>query len=449
MNAAAFDLGSLMAARRGDGPALWDAYLNPQMTQALAPVGMDRAWARAKGAWVHDRDGNACLDLLAGFGVFSIGRNHPMVRQALHQVLDLGLADMMQLDYPLLAGLLAEKLLSKAPGLERVYFCNSGTEAVEAALKFARAATGRDRVLYCARGFHGLTLGSLSVNGDQAFRAGFGALLPGAAVPFGDLDALETGLARGDVAAFIVEPVVGHGTYVAPPGYLAAAAALCRQAGALLICDEVQSGLGRTGRWFAYQHDDVQPDIVTVAKALSGGFIPAGAVLAKDWIFRRVYRGPADVLRHDGTFGGNAAAMTAGLATLHVIEQEDLVTSAALTGNVLRDGLAALGGEYEMIGEVRGRGLMIGVEFREPRSPALREGYAQLAGLGAEMPALCAAAEMLARGALTMVAAAGLPVLRMTPPLTLSETEVRTALEVSAKALDEMHASNGPVARCA
>ena len=361
-----FDLAGLLAARRGEGYALTSQYLNPQLPRMLHAIGFDRVYERAEGAYLYDSDGHRYADFLAGFGVFSVGRNHPVVRQALRDLLDAELADLVQFDTPLLPGLLAEKLLAKAPGLDRVYFCNSGTEAVEAALKFARYATGRQRIVYCDHAFHGLTTGSLSVNGSAEFRRGFDPLLPDSVIPFGDLDALEAELRRGDVAGFLIEPVQGKGVAVSPPGFLPAAQALLHEHGALLICDEVQSGIGRTGRFFAYQHDDVEPDIVTVAKALSGGFVPVGATLAKAWIFDKVYSSIDRVLVHDSTFGSNAAAMTAGLASLAVIEDEHLVENAERTGAALREALQLLVDKYELLAEVRGRGLMIGLEFGRP-----------------------------------------------------------------------------------
>ena len=217
-----FDLPGLLEGRRGQGYELHARYLNPQLPRMLHAIGFDKVYERAEGAYLYDRDGNKYADFLAGFGVFGVGRNHPVVREALHSMLDAELADMVQFDCSLLPGLLAEQLLAKADGLDRVYFCNSGTEAVEAALKFARYATGRSRVLYCDHAFHGLTVGSLSVNGSAEFRRGFDPLLPDGCVPFGDLDALERELRAGDVAGLIVEPVQGKGAHVAPQGYLAA-----------------------------------------------------------------------------------------------------------------------------------------------------------------------------------------------------------------------------------
>ena len=341
-----FDLPSLLTARRGEGYDLHARYLNPQLPRMLHAIGFDKVYERAEGTYLYDRDGNRYADFLAGFGVFGVGHNHPVVRKALQDMLDGELADLVQFDCALLPGLLAERLLAKAPDFDRVYFGNSGTEAVEAALKFARYATGRPRILYCSHAFHGLTTGSLSVNGAAEFRKGFDPLLPDVSIPLGDIDALEAELRKGDVAALIVEPIQGKGVWMPPDGLpRAAARKLLHDHGALLICDEVQTGLGRTGQFFGYQHEDVEPDIVTVAKALSGGFVPVGATLAKGWIFDKVYSSMDRVLVHDSTFGSNAAAMAAGLASLAVIEDEQLVSNAERTGAALQARAAGHGRE--------------------------------------------------------------------------------------------------------
>ena len=242
-----FDLATLLAQRGAERYDLHTRHLNHQLPRMLHTIGFDKVYERAEGAHFWDAEGNDYLDMLAGFGVMGVGRHHPVVRKALHDVLDAGLADLTRFDCQPLPGLLAEKLLAYTPHLDRVFFGNSGTEAVETALKFARYATGRPRVLYCKHSFHGLTTGSLSVNGEEGFQDGFAPLLPDTAVEIGDLDALERELKRGDVAAMIIEPVQGHGVYIPPPGYLRAAQELLHRHKALLIADEVQTGIGRTG----------------------------------------------------------------------------------------------------------------------------------------------------------------------------------------------------------
>ncbi|HEX9035264.1 MAG TPA: aspartate aminotransferase family protein, partial [Streptosporangiaceae bacterium] len=439
-----FDLPGLLAARAGSGYELNARYLNPQNPRVLHAIGFDKVYERAEGCYLYDRDGERYADFLAGFGVFGVGRNHPVVRKALHDLLDAGLADMVQFDCALLPGLLGEQLLAGAPGMERVYFCNSGTEAVEAALKFARCATGRPRVLYCDHAYHGLTVGSLSVNASGEFRNGFGPLLPDTKVPFGDLDAIAAELHKGDVAALIIEPIQGKGVQVPPPGFLAAARKLLHDKGALLICDEVQTGLGRTGRLFAYEHEDVEPDIVTVAKTLSGGFVPVGATMAKDWIFGKVYSSMDRVVAHSSTFGANATAMTAGLASLAVIEDEQLVSNAERMGEQLRSALAELSGKYEMLAGVRGRGLMIGLEFGKPRSLKLRAGWNMLqaarVGLFAQMVVVSLYQK---HRILTQVAADHMEVIKLLPPLTITDTEVKLFVDAFTDVMDEAHRGSG------
>ena len=410
----------------------------------LHAIGFDKVYERGEGAYLFDRDGNSYADFLTGFGVFGVGRNHPVVRRALADVLDGELADLVQFDCALLPGLLAERLLAKAPGLDRVYFCNSGTEAVEAALKFARYATGRSRIVYCNHAFHGLTVGSLSINGSAEFRRGFGPLLPDSMITFGNLDALEAELRKGDVAALIVEPIQGKGVHVAPPGFLAGARKLLHDHGALLICDEVQTGLGRTGRFFGYQHDDVEPDIVTVAKALSGGFVPVGATLAKDWIFGKVYSSMDRVLVHDSTFAANAAAMAAGLASLAVIEDEQLVSNAERTGDALQAALTELVEKYELLAEVRGRGLMIGLEFSKPRSLKLRAGWSMLQTARRGLFAQMVVGTLFRRHRiLTQVAGDYMEVVKLLPPLTIGAAEVALFRDAFAEVMEEAHQGGG------
>src|SRR4029079_11733057 len=249
-------------------------------------------------------------------------------------------------------------------GVYRCFFTNSGAEAVETVLKFVRCATGRGRVLFADHAFHGLTTGALALKGGREFRDRFGELLPGcSSVPFGDLDALARELRAGDVAAFVVEPIQGKGVFVAPEGYLAAAAEMCHQRGALLAIDEVQTGLGRTGTFFAFEQPNVEPDLVTVANALSGGYVPVGAVIAKSAVVEAVFDKMDRAVVHSSTFGQNVLAMTAGLATLHTIDSESIVQRAATTGEALITGLQAVAQRHEVVHEVRGRGLMIGIEF--------------------------------------------------------------------------------------
>jgi ornithine--oxo-acid transaminase len=410
----------------------------------LHAIGFDQVYQRAEGAYLYDTDGNAYVDFLAGFGVFAAGRNHPVIRQALHDALDAELADWTQFDCGPLPGLLAERLLAKAPGLDRVFFCNSGTEAVESALKFARYATGRGRVLYCDHAFHGLTTGSLSVNGSAEFRRGFDPLLPDAAIPLGDLDALAAELRRGDVAALIIEPIQGKGVHMPPAGFLTAAAELLHSHGALLICDEVQSGFGRSGKFFAYQHEDVVPDIVTVAKALSGGFVPVGAMLAKGWIFEKVYSSMDRVMVHSTTFKGGVMAMTAGLAALAVLDDEGLTENAARTGEALKTSLTSMMESYDVLADVRGRGLMIGLEFGRPAALRARARWSALrtarVGLFSQMIVV---ALFQRHRILTQVSGDHMEVIKLIPPLMIGEAEVKLFTEGLAEVLEDASKGGG------
>jgi ornithine--oxo-acid transaminase len=439
-----FDLDEILRTR---GPQRYDLHrelLNPQLPRMLHAIGFDKIYTRAEGAYLYDENGADYLDMLAGFGVFALGRHHPEIRQAVHDVLDAGLADLTQFDAPPLAGPLAERLLAHAPHLDRVYFGNSGTEAVEAALKFARYATKRKRILYSANAFHGLTAGSLSVNGADSFRKGFGPMLPDTAVPFGDLEALERELRRGGVAALLVEPIQGKGVAVAPPGYLARAQRLLHDYGALLIADEVQCGIARTGDFFAYQHDpDVRPDLVAVAKALSGGYVPVGATLGTDAIFSKVYSSMDRVLVHDSTFGSNAQAMAAGLATMHVLDRDDVAAQARATGDLLMSRLRELLGRYELLGDVRGRGLMIGIEFQRPQSRALRAKWTALQLARKGMFAQTVVHALFHRHRiLTQVSGDHIEVIKLIPPLIIGEAEVERFVSAFTDVLDDAHSGN-------
>ncbi|MGW1838333.1 aspartate aminotransferase family protein [Streptomyces sp. NPDC002067] len=440
-----FDLGALLAERGGERYDLHSRHLNHQLPRMLHTLGFDKVYERAEGAYFWDADGQDYLDMLAGFGVMGLGRHHPVVRQALHDVLDAQLADLTRFDCQPLPGLLAEKLLAHAPHLDRVFFGNSGAEAVETALKFARYATGRPRVLYCDHAFHGLTTGALSVNGEDGFRDGFAPLLPDTAVPLGDLSALERELRRGDVAALVIEPIQGKGVLPAPPGFLAAAQELLHRHKALLIADEVQTGLGRTGDFFAYQHEaGVEPDLVCVAKTLSGGYVPVGATLGKDWIFKKVYSSMDRVLVHSASFGANAQAMAAGLAVLAVLEDEDLVAHARRTGDLLRTRLAALTDRYELLHEVRGRGLMIGIEFGRPRSLGLRGRWTMLQAARKGLFAQMVVVPLLRRHRiLTQVSGDHLEVIKLIPPLIIGEREVDRFVDAFTAVMDEAHAGSG------
>jgi len=363
-------------AQQGRQYELHERYLNPAFVKMIRTIGFDKNYVRGQGAWLFDPEGRRYLDLLTGWGVFALGRNHPRVRGILEQVLSRDTPNLVRMDCSLLAGLVAERLTALASAdrsrdLTRVFFCNSGTESVEAAIKFARCYTRKQRILFCDHAFHGLTVGSLSLNGSDFFRERFGNLMPDTAkIPFNDLRALERALHSKDVAALIVEPVQGKTCEVLADGYLAEAGRLCHKAGALLVVDEVQCGLGRTGKWFAYQHwPEAEPDIVCVAKALSGGYVPVGAVIASPRVADSVFDSMEHCVIHSNTFGQNDMAMTAALATLLVMEEEKVAENAARLGARTIARLTEIGKTCPFVFEVRGKGLMFGIDFRRPEGP--------------------------------------------------------------------------------
>ena len=407
--------------------ALNQRHLNPKLGRVVQTLGFDRDWVTGRGAYLVDRRGTEYLDLLSGYGVFSLGRNHPYVKAQLEQVLAADTPSLPQLGVSTLAGVLGEELIRRAPAsLDAVLFTNSGTESVEAAIKLARAAQGRPRILYCERGFHGLTMGALSVNGNQEFRDRFGPFLPGCdPIPFGNLSALERELGKGDVAAFIVEPIQGKGVFLAPEDYLREAQALCRHAGALLVLDEVQTGLGRTGRFLALEHWGVEPDMVTIAKALSGGYVPIGALLASRHVFDATFDSLERSVIHGNTFGGGDLAAAAGLATLAVLDHEGLVSRAARLGERLLELTQPLVEQFEIVREVRGRGMMWAIELGSPSGRAARRVWEAIErrqpGLFAQMVTVPLFHE---HHILTQVAGHHMNIVKALPPLTTPEADL-------------------------
>ncbi len=420
-------LADLLAARRGENFVLHHKYLNTQMVRVLKTIGYDRAYVKARGPYLYDDQGNEYLDLLSGFGVFALGRNHPKVVAALKDVLAQELPDMVQMDVSLLSGVLAEKILETTPGdLSKLFFCNSGAEAVEAAIKFSRYATKRAKIIYCEHAFHGLTMGALSLNGEKIFREGFEPLLPECVpVPFDDLEALDRALRSRDAAAFIFEPIQGKGVNLPSDQYLPEAARLCRKYGTLCVADEVQTGLGRTGRFWAVEHWKVEPDMILMAKALSGGFVPVGAVAMRRPIMDAVFNRMDRAVVHGSTFSKNNMAMAAGIATLQVIQEERLVEKAAALGERLIGALKALVPKHELLKEVRGKGMMIAVEFGPPQSFSLKAAWNLLEtahkGLFSQMVAIPLFKQ---HRILTQVAGHGINVIKLLPPLVIGEREV-------------------------
>jgi putrescine aminotransferase len=392
-------------------------FVNPYLARLMNFAGFG-VEVKGEGCLIWDHEGREYLDFLGGYGVFSLGHRHPRVVQAVKD----------QLDHLPLSGKtffsrnqadLAERLAGISPdGLQFAFFSNSGAEAVEAALKFAKGTTGRSKIVSTVGGYHGKTIGALSVTGRAKYRTQFEPLMPGAEfVPFGDADAAWAAI-DGTTAAMIIETVQGEGGIQIPPvGYLAALRARCDEVGALLIVDEVQTGLGRTGRMFGCDHEGIRPDIMTLAKALGGGVMPIGATLFTSAIGEAIYA--KNPLMHTSTFGGNPLACAAGLATLAVIEEEGLVERSQIMGERLMAGLREISGRHEIIADVRGQGLMVGVEFAMDEVGELVIG------------------QMVKRGMVAAYTLNNPRVIRLEPALVVSEAQIDQAVEILDEAVKE------------
>ena len=428
-------------ARADETLALAARHLDPSLVDVLRILGFDREYESARGSYLYDTAGRAYLDFHTGEGFASLGHNHPDVRDVLQATLAADLVDGVQLHYSALAGMLAEALTARLPGgLDAVFFTSTGAEAVDSAMKFARAATRRPRLISAALVAFSGTNFPLSLVGDEFFKDGFGPLLPGCElVPFGDLERLEAQLRTKDVAAFFVEPIQGRMVTPPPAGYLQGAQELCRRHGTLFVIDEIQTGLGRTGKWFALEHWGLEPDVVLVGKALSGGYMPVAAMVTR----RKVYEQAVGTLDrcyvHQSTYGRNRLSMAAGLATMRIIERDGLLEHAEHIGDLLFAGLADLSARYEMISEVRGRGLMIGIELCAPKSRVARMNW-RLIHIASEglFPQLIVIPLHRDHGVITMAAGKN-DVIKLLPPLTLSEAEAQTFLDAFDAVLADCH----------
>lgn len=383
-------------------------YLNPPLARVMRVSGSP-VETRALGATIWDQNGKAYLDFAGGYGVFTLGHSHPRVLAAVRAQMDLlSLSGKTMFNVPM--GRAAKRLAELAPGdLTISFWCNSGTEAVEGAIKLARVATGRAKIVATHDSYHGKTLGALSISGRATFQDPFRPLLADAAlVPYGDTGALDEALR--DAAAFVVEPVQGEGGVNVPPaGYLRAVREACDRAGALFIADEIQTGLGRCGYRFAVDRDGVVPDVMTLAKGLSGGVVPVGAFIARTSVWNAAYG--KQPLLHTSTFGGSELACTAALAAMEVLEDEGLAENARARGEQLLNGCAAIAAAFpDVVREARGLGLLCGVELAS-------EGYG-----GWIIP------EMVKRGVTAAWTLNQQKVIRLEPPLVVTEAEVETAL---------------------
>jgi len=399
----------------------YESYVNPAVARLFRFMGLATIEWEAQGAIIKDIDGKEYIDCLGGYGVFSCGHRHPRIIQAVKDQLDsMPLSSKILLSKQMAD--FAEALAEITPGdLQYSFFCNSGTEAVEGALKLAKIHTGKHKIIATKNAFHGKSLGALSATGRDLFREPFQPLLAGFShVPFGDIEALDA-MIDEDTAAVILEPIQGEGGIILPPpGYLAQVRRLCDETGVVMIADEVQTGLGRTGEMFAVDHYDVVPDIMTLAKALGGGVMPIGAYIARPKLWEKYIASP---FLHTSTFGGNPLACSAGIATLQVIEEESLVEKAAVQGCYFLEKLVDLAARYpEVIKEVRGKGLLIGIELTKE-------------GAGGMLMA-----ELIESGILVAYTLNNPKVIRIEPPLMIPRVLIDKVLQAVELAVGKINA---------
>jgi len=420
-------------------------FVNPQWVRLLELLDMDVRYERCAGAELFSQDGERYLDFLSGYCVHNTGHNHPRILEALKEELDRSGPAMLQSHVPELAGELAQRLCKLAGGnLKKVFFASSGSEGVEAAIKFSRATTKRNALLYCEGAFHGLTCGALSLMDNEFWREGFGTLLAETdAVPFGDIGRVEEKLRTRKFAAFFVEPIQSEGGIKVPaPEYLRDVQALCRKYGTMFVLDEVQTGMFRTGKFLAAHSFDVQPDMVVLAKALSGGLIPVAAVLMTDEISDAVYSSLRRAIVHTSTFSENGLAMRAGMATLDVLEGENLGDRAIYLGDLLRARLTEALEPYEMFKAAPGLGLLSGIEFRAPSKVMLRLSFEAFRAVHPGMFGQMLVMRLFRREKiLTQICGNNFMVLKSAPPLIAEEAHIERFVSALTTVVDDMHNS--------
>jgi ornithine--oxo-acid transaminase len=434
-------------ARALTGAEHYAENVNPQWVRLLNLLQMGVHYTQCLDVELITETGERILDFLSGYCVHNAGHNHPRIIDALKDELDRKGPAMLQSHVPELAGTLGARLCERAGGkLTKAFFCSSGSEGVEAAIKFARAATGRTGLLYAEGAFHGLTCGALSLMGDSFWRADFGPLLPDTqAVPFDSAGAVEQHLATKKFAAFVIEPVQSEaGIRIPSANYFRTVESLCRKYGTMLVVDEVQTGMYRTGTFLASHHFGVEPDMAVLAKALSGGLVPSGALLMSDKVYDSVYNSLRRAIVHTSTFSENGLAMRVGLATLDVLEDEHLGARALATGESLRDRLreALLG--YEMVKDVRGLGMLSGIEFTAPSSLVLGASFEAFRAIHAGMFGQVLVMRLFRdHKILTQICGNNFLVLKVAPPLTVSEEHTDCFVSAIREVVELAHARGG------
>jgi ornithine--oxo-acid transaminase len=436
-----FDIAELIKTRGTEKFELYEKYVNPWAVYTARKLGFDKHFVSADGPHLYDIDGNRYLDMDGGLGVFCLGRNNPRIAETIRKLIELKTASLINRDVHMLASFLAEALAKRAPGsLNKVIFTNAGSETAEASLKFARKVTGRQRLLYLAGDFHGTTYGALSVTGTpdmQAIAGGFGPTLPQCdCIPQNDIARLTEEIEKGDVAGFIVEPISGATVEALTPEFMKTAQELCRKHGTMFIVDEILVGFGRTGHMFASDYYQVEPDMLLVSKAMSGGIIPVGALIVRDEIHAKAYDRQG-VFVHRSTYMENDYAMAAGLASINIIEEEGLIEKVARSGEKLIDGLRQLQNKYSMIKDVRGIGLLVGIEMRSPRGLTQRISGSMLEkrGLLGHMTMM----QLMDKHRVITAPARQQNMLRVHPPYIIGDEDIEFFLDSFDSVMQDLH----------
>lgn len=426
-----YNIDDVSKLKRSKIRGLYSEYVNPGLASMMGLLDFDKNFVRAEGCYVWDDEDKKYIDFLGAYGALNLGHNPPEVFEALAKVKQR--PNLLQASLSTFAAVLAHNLAQISPkGLKNCFFCNSGAEAVEGALKTARAATGRQKIISCEGSFHGKTYGALSATGRTKYQKPFLPTVPGfERVPYKDLDALEAKLKQNDVAAFIVEPIQGEGGIIIPPkGYLKGVRDLCTQYGALMIVDEIQTGFGRTGKIFACEEEGISPDIMCIAKSLGGGVMPIGAFMTIPAVWEKSFGGMEKCLLHTSTFGGNTLACAAGIAAINVLIEKNLPNNAQQMGDYLISGLEVLKQRYSIIKDIRGRGLMVGIEFETTEKSLINKiTMGAVNRFYSEYTGAMVSGELLNNHQIITAYTLNNPnVIRLEPPLVISKGDIDKAL---------------------
>ncbi len=434
-------LSSATPYRQHPAVVAYARHVNPTFIDLLNVLGYGRVFTRAQDVWLWDHDGKRYLDCLASFGAANLGHNHPRLIARLEQFFKTDALNCFHVGPSPYMADLAQALAGLAgEPLEITLFSNSGAEAVEAGMKLALVATRRTKIVYCDGAFHGTSLGTLVVMGDDRRRKALEpSVVNSRAIPFGDLAALEAALSKRDVAAFLVEPIQAEGGVILPPpGYLKQAQALCARHGAYLILDEVQTGIGRCGKMFAYQAEDMTPDILVLAKSLGGGIAAIGATLTSREIYRKAFGTMECFDSHGATFAGNSLACVAALETLQIMHDEKLAANSAARGEQLLSGLQKKLAGHPFVKNIRGRGLLAAVEIGPTASGWANNLAPSLVSLvSKKVFGQWISLKLLERGIVCQPAANRWDILKVEPALTIREAEVEQFIDTIGSILHE------------